>query len=246
MKIGDSIKICRLKNKLSQDELAEKTNVSRKTICNYEQNRSIPPVDVAGRIAVALGVSIDELLDIEESGFTKPQSLKMSMISSIQRYASLNVGTSISDKEITMISSYMKCSFSFLFGGSESQYIPIEKDNEERTMFDVKALSLIYDILDRCPGNDMFQILQIQISFIIIYHLEKTGTEKGLIKQKLLSSGLEHVKVNFLYEQLEKSDITKKLKGYGFNLSDLMRIGNKFNLSPIYLLTGKNINVEEK
>lgn len=47
---------------MSQEDLAAKANVSRVSIARYEAGERIPNVDVAARIAAALGCTVDELI----------------------------------------------------------------------------------------------------------------------------------------------------------------------------------------
>jgi transcriptional regulator with XRE-family HTH domain len=58
----EKIKELRLNKGWSQEELAKKSGVGRISIIRYENNERIPQVDVASRIANALGCTIDELL----------------------------------------------------------------------------------------------------------------------------------------------------------------------------------------
>ena len=63
MKLGEKItKLKKLKN-LSQVALAEATGISRDAISKYERGDSVPSVDYAKRIADALGVSLDYLVN---------------------------------------------------------------------------------------------------------------------------------------------------------------------------------------
>jgi len=63
MKLGEKItKLKKIKN-LSQVALAEVTGISRDAISKYERGDSIPSVDYAKRIADALGVSLDYLVN---------------------------------------------------------------------------------------------------------------------------------------------------------------------------------------
>lgn len=61
----EKIKELRLNKGWSQEELAKKSGVGRISIIRYENNERIPQVDVASRIANALGCTIDELLGEE-------------------------------------------------------------------------------------------------------------------------------------------------------------------------------------
>jgi transcriptional regulator with XRE-family HTH domain len=63
MKFGEKItKLKKLKS-LSQVALAEATGISRDAISKYERGDSVPSVDYAKRIADALGVSLDYLVN---------------------------------------------------------------------------------------------------------------------------------------------------------------------------------------
>lgn len=64
MSIGDNIKKYRNFKKLTQSELAELSHCSESSIRKYEKGIRIPGSEVLNKIAVALGVSTDELLRI--------------------------------------------------------------------------------------------------------------------------------------------------------------------------------------
>jgi putative transcriptional regulator len=52
---------------LTQQELAEATRVSRQTIISVEQGRYRPSVELALRLARALGVTVEQLFSLEDS-----------------------------------------------------------------------------------------------------------------------------------------------------------------------------------
>lgn len=66
MPIGERIKELRLKQNLKQSDLAEKAQISRVAIGNYERGDRIPNADILQSIANALGVSINDLMDFGE------------------------------------------------------------------------------------------------------------------------------------------------------------------------------------
>ncbi len=68
MDIGNKIKKYRENKKLSQEELADKTYVSRQTISNWENNKSYPDINSLKLLANIFDVTLDELIecDIEE------------------------------------------------------------------------------------------------------------------------------------------------------------------------------------
>lgn len=64
--IGENIRQIRIEKGLKQSDLAAKAGVSRVAIGNYERGDRQPPFDIAAKIAAALEVSVDALLDQPE------------------------------------------------------------------------------------------------------------------------------------------------------------------------------------
>ena len=75
MSIGEKIQYYRKKAGLSQEELGQKLFVSRQTVSQWEQDKTVPTVDNLVLLKKVLGVSTDDLLDdIEiEDGEQKPR-----------------------------------------------------------------------------------------------------------------------------------------------------------------------------
>lgn len=65
MNIGERIKDLRLYSELTQYELSKKADISRSVLSAYENNTAIPTATVIAKIAVALNVSADYLLGLE-------------------------------------------------------------------------------------------------------------------------------------------------------------------------------------
>ena len=68
MEIGKRIVKYRRKNKLSQEQLAEKIGVTRQTISNWELNTTKPDITQVKNISKVLNTSIDDLLDNNGNG----------------------------------------------------------------------------------------------------------------------------------------------------------------------------------
>lgn len=62
MKFGEAIKEKREKLGLTQQELAEKLFVSRQTVCRWENGTRCPDLIMSKKIALVLGISLDELI----------------------------------------------------------------------------------------------------------------------------------------------------------------------------------------
>lgn len=60
--IGERIKEYRLKRGFTQSDLAKQADITRIALGNYERGERIPTIDIFARIAMALNVSIDELM----------------------------------------------------------------------------------------------------------------------------------------------------------------------------------------
>jgi len=62
----NKIKIQRAIHNLTQEELAKKISVSRQTINTMESGKYIPSTALALKMAKVLGVSVEELFQLEE------------------------------------------------------------------------------------------------------------------------------------------------------------------------------------
>lgn len=66
MTLGERLKAYRHSEGLSQEQLAEKLNVSRQAITKWENDRGLPDIDNLIAISRMLGVTLDELVMGEE------------------------------------------------------------------------------------------------------------------------------------------------------------------------------------
>lgn len=60
----------------------------------------------------------------------------------------------------------------FSLSSSATEYAP-EKEYDEKILSNSEILFDIPDIMDACADSDVFQDLQIQLSRIVLYHLQK-------------------------------------------------------------------------
>lgn len=63
MTLGDKIIELRKKEKLTQEQLSEKLNVSRQTLSNWEKGATNPDIAQAKNVASFFKISLDDLLD---------------------------------------------------------------------------------------------------------------------------------------------------------------------------------------
>ena len=64
--LKNSIKVYRAMNNWTQEELARRVNVTRKTINTIENSKFIPSAYLALKIARTFGVSVEEIFQIDE------------------------------------------------------------------------------------------------------------------------------------------------------------------------------------
>lgn len=65
--IGKNLQKLRKQNELTQEALAELVGVARQTIAKWETGESMPDLEMAGKLASALKVSLDDLTNAPEN-----------------------------------------------------------------------------------------------------------------------------------------------------------------------------------
>lgn len=63
-----AVREIRLERGLTQEQLAELSSVPRICICRYETGKYYPSMQNAVKLAKALGVPVDALLDVQKAG----------------------------------------------------------------------------------------------------------------------------------------------------------------------------------
>ena len=83
MEIGNKILELRKESKLSQEQLAEKMNVTRQTISKWELNETTPDIKQAKEMSKIFKISLDELTDNDM------KNLVMQKVSNTEKLAGL-------------------------------------------------------------------------------------------------------------------------------------------------------------
>ena len=81
MTLGEKIVNLRSNSGLSQEELAEKVNVSRQSVSKWEMNQALPQIDKVLMLCELFGISTDELL--HDKIEVKPQNTTGTVIHNI-------------------------------------------------------------------------------------------------------------------------------------------------------------------
>lgn len=82
--IGARIKKCRQENKFSQEDLANKLNMKRSNVANYESGRVVPPGNALLEMSNIFNVTTDYLLGSTNDPYSKV-SLEDNDLKQIQR-----------------------------------------------------------------------------------------------------------------------------------------------------------------
>ena len=65
--LAENLSMLRKRNRLSQEELADKLCLSRQTISKYETGETIPDILVCQKMAEVFNVSLDDLVNYENN-----------------------------------------------------------------------------------------------------------------------------------------------------------------------------------
>lgn len=79
MTIADKIKYLRKENNMTQEDLANKLNVSRQTISKWETNTAIPDADNIVAISKLFNITTDELLNYKIETMKKKKQFILDM-----------------------------------------------------------------------------------------------------------------------------------------------------------------------
>lgn len=90
MTLGEKIKKFRSEKKLSQQALADKLGIHRKTIAFYEKNKTQPPADIIQKMAAIFEISPDYLLSKESQDSSAITVKDKSLIPTFQKIDNLS------------------------------------------------------------------------------------------------------------------------------------------------------------
>ncbi len=132
MNIGERIYELRRKNSMSQEDLAEKMNVSRQSISKWESSQSVPEVEKIIQLSNIFNVSTDWILKCENSKKQKSQSNKNNLksvqtVSTALNYIGFVIGAFILFEKQAVWSVAVPIVFSIL---SLAIYFAVYSDSE--------------------------------------------------------------------------------------------------------------------
>lgn len=198
---------------------------------NNWKKGTIPNGEILKKIADYFEVSIDSLLDFDENVSVRLSSKKsvLKKLNAIpQRFNSLKAVVETSDEQKLAIAKYLGCPIWWLVNEQNIKFEP--KDISSET--DSSVLFMILDIMDGCADNDIDKAMQIQLSRVVLYHLN----EKGFGTEKLTAhAGVDQKKLHFIITGEENRDSSLN---YGFNFSDLVYLKSMTGLDYPCMFAG--------
>jgi transcriptional regulator with XRE-family HTH domain len=175
--IGTRIKKLRKNKGMFQRELADKAGVSRVAIVNYERSERIPNVDILSRIAIALGVTVNDLIaddkDMKELLVKKSAhsvshlyphydnenswiienldpKQKEEYIKSSQKYLESKNDTRVTEKQLFLLSEFVRT--------IALDFIELEKDNIEN--FSMSVASWLREYVEMATRSKIKEIIE--------------------------------------------------------------------------------------
>lgn len=147
MELGKQIRMYRLENKLSQEELADRIYVSRQTISNWENDKNYPDINSLVLLSEVFKVSLDKLIkgdiDVMKDVIKKEEVDKMNrygkiytimlivtVVSAVPLFMWLGLWVLIPWGIVWMVSMYFA-----------SKIEKIKKDNDVQTYKEIVAFS---------------------------------------------------------------------------------------------------------
>lgn len=146
--IGKRIKILRLENNLTQEELAKKINTLRSNIANYENNKNNPSIVVLEKLSKIFNCSTDYLL-----GITNNPTL-------VRDFANLpNVSTDYLRKESNIHDPINNLEMS-------DKKIDSTKTTSQEQNHVKETLDLLLELIEVVKQNNTQEILQLLLELI--------------------------------------------------------------------------------
>jgi transcriptional regulator with XRE-family HTH domain len=180
VKIGEVIKVHRLRRGLTQDKLAEIFGVSAQAISRWENQMTYPDINLIPAIAIFFGISTDEILGMDT--LRNEQE-----INSIHSAVHMAIKSGEVDNAITMLRSALKTyPNDYGFMCELAQALSIHKDYAVSKVFLEEAMRLSEAILEDCVNDKIRSTTKANLCYIYL----NTGRVEAAIK---LANQLPHV-----------------------------------------------------
>ena len=221
-----------LTHKRSPNSIGKEIGISSATITTWKNNR-MPTGESLKSVAQYFNVSVEYLITDDEIDI-KPSKKRTSFVkldALPQRWESLRAGNTLSTNELLKVASFVQADIAYLCNDS----IRYSANSSTVNKYDFETYELILGIFDRCADSILLKSIQIQLSRIVLFWLEKKGFDVDSIVLDKQLSGVSDRKLLFL-----KSGVADPESAYNFglNFTELDVLREKTGLSFFYMLTG--------
>ena len=168
LSMNNKIKELRKKKKLTQEELAEKINVTKLTISRWERGERVPKSDKAQQLADFLGVSVSYLLGYSDYK-NKDMYLEEHSLDHIIESDKYNAIETIGENNLPLVYKFLRREF-------EEEYRNVYLNDEDHTFTEEDAI----DAVDIAMGNigDGFWNLPDSLVKLIFYWATLKASER--------------------------------------------------------------------
>ena len=169
MKINDNLRELRLGRNLTQDQVAEKLNVTRQTVSSYESGRTRPDIDTLIRYSEIFGIELESLI----YGYDKElkANRRIKLVAKILFVLLIVISASAS---LIYLSAHLY--FSLPEGGITQELMPV--------WHAYWNLIEVWKILDFCVSVVAYA------GFVLLFILLISGKSKIPVKTKLIFAGV--------------------------------------------------------
>lgn len=225
--IGERIKEYRLKRGFTQADLAKQANITRIALGNYERGERTPTIDIFARIAIALNVSMDELMGCyisrrlsgmpfednlkclrENAGYEQAKDFAKAAGIPYSSYATYERGSWPNEANLTRIASTLHVSIDELMGYTPGPLSEIQRIKQDfaNVGYELKEEGLTwwrYEITE--PGEEYPFHVETEDDLKQIYHqvkLDVLHAQKKVWKDNIYKSLLKYERKK--YHEKEK------------------------------------------
>lgn len=149
--IGKRLKDLRIKNKLSQNDLALSLGIKRHTISAYETDSITPPIDKLILISKYYDVSIDYLCGVSDNPIINDSKLDDSL--GFDTYCVSKIQQLKSNNDLELISCLLRYGDNKLFKNAKQYLSKKYDDNTKQKIDEYVVIESIKDSLNKCKNT---------------------------------------------------------------------------------------------